>query len=669
MLLYASVMSMKSKIKKILTAVLAFAATASFTIMPVFAQNDVIINGTWVGSDADGANSAIGTVKQIKVTNVKDASDNLKVTAYQLAKGVYKDSKLTGYVLCDPENADIKDLEKPTVAEITKIADAVRADTTKLKGIKMTRGTAPATLNEYTANVEAGLYIVLATSQTAYVYNPAVVAVNVTDANNIADTAVGSEVDLSAYWNFPRNAYLKSSITSFNKDIVRSNTHTFKDPEDSEGDIVAIGDLVYFQLDSMTVPTYTDEYAKPNEQGVGGVIYRIDDKLDVNSFAGINNLTVKMVVGDTKTVVDPTYIDNKGTPEDTSDDKTVTNYTVVYMDKDGTKVTDENIGKTAVSYTITFSDAWIRANAEKGVVVTYDSVLTEAAKLNYEANKTTATLSYTVDPSDNTGVAVLRDSTYHYTFALGSKIDGGGSKVKVGNDGDEIDPFDAFEINKVTEALEQGANYTYDSTKKEYSSSHALDGAEFTLYDDAAFTVPHKMWSRNPRTGEWESTNAVYITTENGHIVFKGLDVGVYYLKETAAPDGYTLNANEYQVTIIGTISDGTTAEEGTLLSYRVTTKVKGTDGNYTDVVGDSLFTAVPTVTVGEQTNHDVVTNVVTLNAVPAEVVDTELAALPSTGGAGIIAITIIAATGMVFFLTLFLFTLRKKRTEKNKND
>ena len=141
-------------------------------------------------------------------------------------------------------------------------------------------------------------------------------------------------------------------------------------------------------------------------------------------------------------------------------------------------------------------------------------------------------------------------------------------------------------------------------------------------------------------------------------------------MKETAAPDGYTLNDNDYQVIIEGTIADGTGNEEkGTLTSYTVTIKVKGENG-YNDIVGQS------TVSVNNQavtkpdtdanaTNFDTVVNTLSVVTNPAEVVDTELAVLPATGGAGTIAITVGASIGMAGFLTLYIVSKKKKKNEE----
>ena len=48
----------------------------------------------------------------------------------------------------------------------------------------------------------------------------------------------------------------------------------------------------------------------------------------------------------------------------------------------------------------------------------------------------------------------------------------------------------------------------------------------------------------------------------------------------------------------------------------------------------------------------------------PAEVVNTQLASLPTTGGVGTIIIAIVAGVGMAVFLTIFVVS-KKKRSKK----
>ncbi len=659
---------MKKGITKILIAALAAATVSTMAAVPAFAENTKITTGTWTAT----SETAATTMKTITVTNVNDdTAAALDVTAYQIIKGTYKDGKLTGYTLCDGTNTSIRDFEHPTADEITNIANKIRANTTTLTGIKMTKSG-----STYTATVEAGLYIVLATSADSVVYNPAVVAVNVKDADRIAETAEGGTVSMTSYWGYSTNAYLKSSTSGFNKDFVSTNKRTGAEafgtaaaPVNSEGDIVSIGDKISFKLDQMVIPSYSDDYAD-------GVVYKIQDNLESPSFAGISNFLVKADAATVPAKETGDWDKNPDTP-----DTERTNYTIVYKDSTGTAVTGADVAKSAVSYTLEFTDEFLRRSSGDNIEITYDTVLTDGAHVNYQANRTTAVLSYTIDPSNNNNVKVKRDSTYLYTFELGGTVDGSGgdSTAKITTeDGEEtVDAKDVktYEINKVFEALETDEKYkkTVNATDGtvEVKSEHALAGAEFTLYDDAAFATVHKIWSRNSETGVWGYVDAKCVTGADGHINFKGLDTGIYYLRETAAPDGYTLNENDYQVEITGTLSDGTgTAEKGTLTTYTVTVKVKGTDGNYTDVVGSSTFTVTtPAVTKpttdATATSFDTITNEVTVTVVdkPAEIVDTKLASLPSTGGVGTIALTIVAAVGMGGFLTLYLVNKKKKNS------
>lgn len=692
------------KISKVIFTSLMVSAIVGTSAIPAFAANTVIPSGNnWINSDYVAANQEQGVVEDlgtarltnhaITVTDVSDMSTNLTVTAYQIVKGTYKDGKLTGYVLCDVTNATIADMEAPTVSEITTIANNIRANTTTLQGIRMTRGTG-AQANQYTATVEAGLYIVLASGSDGYVYNPAIVAVNIEDANEIAASAKNGTVDMSSYWDIPTNAYLKSSTSGFNKDI----RLLYGNGRRTEGDTSAIGDEVAFMLDEMIIPDYTDEYAKPNGQNENGVIYKIDDKLDSISFAGIDRFQVMVyphrketgpniltggnpvIGGDHSTggggpmvgrpdhnntgyLFDLQPIDDNDTPLDESDDKV--NYTIIYKNAAGQTITDD-IDKFAVQYELKFSDEFLREHPYYDVEIRYTTHLIESAYENGAANKTVASLSYTVNPDDNTGVEVLRDSTYNYTFSVGGPIDINADGLTTGTVNSR-DSFNGYEINKVTESLAANAHYEADATTNEYFSEHALSGAEFTLYTDEEMTDIYKYRYRDNVNYNWLQSNAIYTTTNDGHINFVGLDVGTYYFKETNAPTGYTLNENNYKLVIDATIADGTTAEEGTLTGYSITTYVKN-DDNWVQC-GSANYSFNSTVTKpttdANAMNFDTVVNTTTANIIPAEVVDTSLATLPSTGGVGTVALTLVSATGMGAFFILYMINKKKKKNSE----
>ena len=88
--------------------------------------------------------------------------------------------------------------------------------------------------------------------------------------------------------------------------------------------------------------------------------------------------------------------------------------------------------------------------------------------------------------------------------------------------------------------------------------------------------------------------------------------------------------------------------------------------------IGSAVYTITPTVTEAATTDtatamgFDTVVNAITTNVTPAEVVDTQLAVLPATGGAGTIALTLFAAIGMGGFLTLYLVNKKKNKKEED---
>ena len=662
----------KNTTKKTIFAALLATSVLAMSATPAFAANTVLSAGdNWLGSDyvdTEHVGTAITTKRTITVTSVNDRDDGvtndktLSVVAYQVVKGVYANNKLTDYVLCDDTNAIIADMEAPTATEINTIASNIKANTTTLQGITMTKGAN----GTYTSDVEAGLYVVIASNANGYVYNPAIVAVNIEDADDItnATTTTGGSVDMSSYFNFPANAYLKSTTTSFNKDIVGT-------PVNSEGDIVAKGDIINFKLDNMIIPDYTT-YSND-------LVYKITDKMDTNSFAGINNMQITSYEGmydddnDATTLdvkknvqnISATYLDDKGN-EDPSDDEEITNYTIVYKDKTGNVVTGEDIAKSAVEYNVQFTDAWLRANTAKNLEITYSTVLSDTANVNGAANRTTATLNYTVDPTDSSVVEVLRDSTYHYTFEIGGQIDANANGDATTGTVNDKKSFRSVEINKVSKTSTGIDDYQIDTTTGEYKSAFALGGATFTLYDNEACTTVHTLKTRNAITGAWTTTNATCVTEDDGRIVFTGLDTGVYYLKETSAPDGYTINDTVFKVEVTATISDGTTNAEGVLTGYKVEMFTK--TGNTWTSVGSTVCAIVPTVTLpstdATATDFDRIVNVTTATINPAEIIDTPLAALPSTGGAGTIAITVGAALGMGVCLSIYLTNKKKKISE-----
>lgn len=203
----------------------------------------------------DEADIQKGTITVAGVTD-----DGVTVKAYKLVTGYYKDGKLVKYVQVDPTNAPVaaigdqtkgqkKDADPDNRAddkndiitedELAQAAGAVQSGNYKSD----TKNTVPLTKGDdgnYTASVTPGLYMILVTGvkdADAKVYNPGVVAVNVSDVNT--GTVEGSTVDFRNFFTTtdgttPSKVYLKSSLGAKNFDKKIKNS--VKLAAEAEGD-------------------------------------------------------------------------------------------------------------------------------------------------------------------------------------------------------------------------------------------------------------------------------------------------------------------------------------------------------------------------------------------------------------------------------------------------
>ncbi len=156
-----------------------------------------------------------------------------------------------------------------------------------------------------------------------------------------------------------------------------------------------------------------------------------------------------------------------------------------------------------------------------------------------------------------------------------------------------------------------------DSEENSAGNKEPLSGAVFTLTNSEGKVVTSDT------------------TDEDGLIKFSGLDAGVYTLKETKAPTGYQLSGIEYTVTI----SPSYNVETGDLISY----SVKITDAD-DEIVGNFTYTEA-----NDQDAYE-----------PAEITNTKLASLPSTGGIGTTIFTIGGCAIMIAAAALYFVNRRK---------
>ena len=233
-----------------------------------------------------------------------------------------------------------------------------------------------------------------------------------------------------------------------------------------------------------------------------------------------------------------------------------------------------------------------------------------------------------VDPGET------KDNTYHYTFGINANIDG--------QDETQPNPGDAT-FTPIIKKVEKDGEVTDPDTGVTTTTYKALAGARFGLFTDSSTTTLIK-----------DSTS-----DDKGNIQFLGLDEGTYYLKELEAPGGYSLSDNIYKIVIAASLN----ATTGVLESYSITTyDVTNADDKATDItnqIGTASFTNTGTIsaTDGSVTNAIAPSTITT-----AEILNTKLASLPATGGAGTIAITVGASLGMAAFLTVHVVNKKKQK-------
>ena len=137
----------------------------------------------------------------------------------------------------------------------------------------------------------------------------------------------------------------------------------------------------------------------------------------------------------------------------------------------------------------------------------------------------------------NDGVQQKSKETNHYTFGIGTTVNGTYGSGKFDKTGEFIKTDDKGTISYVENAG--------DIIKTE--GTELLDGAEFQLHIGAADGALFK-------DAEGKTT---FKTTSDGRLEINGLDSDVtYYLVETKAPTGYTVNSTPVEVKITASFDE-----------------------------------------------------------------------------------------------------------------
>lgn len=374
----------------------------------------------------------------------------------------------------------------------------------------------------------------------------------------------------------PGNETVKSvaslvSVTDTTVSInMKSNYPTVvKKVNDKNADDVNIGDEV----------TYTLTSKVPDMTGYTSYVFNFKDTLSTGlTFKGITSVTV----GSGENVQNVTA----GTGDNT--------YTLTQNGQD---------------ITITMNN-FLASNKDKvgqAITVTYTATLNKDAVTGFDPNTNKATVEYSNKPG------------------TGEKGESEPSKV-------DVHTFD-FTIFKyyLKDATKTGlANAEFELYKANTTGDAADTNAKINIVDEGE-GVYRQATADEAKAIDF--TSAKIVSDTDGKVLVKGLDAGIYYLRETKAPEGYNKLLSDIKVEIIATYG-----EDGKLASYKVDYTYNGKTTNGTAIT--------------DKDNH------------PEVAVENKTGAqLPSTGSKGALMVTL---AGIVLFGALTASKAFGKKKAKN---
>lgn len=599
------------KFKKIMALMMAMAMVLGMSVTTFAAPNGYGDDGVKrenSSSPALGTKADKGSITISGVTANKDEQGNpvaLTVTAYKIIEAKYENDatdtpktngKFSGYADVYTDQGAPDFVNAAGEVESTKITEenlaAVRAiiesKTPAVTGITMASG---ADKTSYTASdVEVGTYLVVIDGAEGKIYSNMVVSVQYVNADGSTNYVESADLYLSdgmALAKVQNNPTIKKEIVKVNGTDVAADATQKKDDK-VVANTANVGDVLQFKI-TADIPSYSGKHpAFKVTDDLTGLTYKYDISGNTKY-----QMTVEAVEGNTRTSVTGYKIANV-TSNSEADLSGKNQIVLDFVDDSGTYILQSHAGK-------------------KLEITYYATVDATAAKYNQDANENTVKLEYT----HNSNVSgdddkTPGDKTKTYTFDLSGTIKGSTTQSMV---------------NKVDAV----------------TTTTSLDGAEFKLYQKNGETlVPYKNAVMTEEVGLASTTDTTMTTkvvssaggegnAPKGAIVIRGLAAGTYYLKETKAPNGYSLSDHEYVIVV------NPTFENGELKDCKIT------------VDGKPLFTIT-------KDGSDVTGK----SEVNGQILNTKLSALPSTGGIGTTIFTIGGCAIMILAAGLYFASRRK---------
>ena len=275
----------------------------------------------------------------------------------------------------------------------------------------------------------------------------------------------------------------------------------------------------------------------------------------------------------------------------------------------------------ATDKTFSITDTLTRGTLQTGTVKVYR---TETSEEVPDENNVLDTNKYSISTS-NTGFTItISDKQYDPTFA-GDTIQIV-YDVTVGNNVTSAAPLvnQAFSSNG-TGTIVETKPVSFEVEKVDEANKETkLAGAEFTIYKDVAQGTENAVELKVGSVTKYGLAVGTITTGVDGTAIKNNLDAqGKYYVKETKAPEGYSLNDTVYPLAGASVTPNAASKETIDSVTY---TKITYSYTDFSD----------------------------------QEVTDTTLKSLPSTGGIGTTIFTIGGCVIMIAAAGLFIASRRK---------
>ena len=469
---------------------------------------------------------------------------------------------------------------------LSPTADNVLALYQRLNDLEVTKDfVRPTNKGDFTcADLGVGTWMLVVSGKTEYLYNPVIISVSKTPEG---DDYGHLNLTTESWFDDNKDTFVKKSIPTITK---------IAESADDDKNVAGVqyGDILKFTV-TADIPGYADDGRE--------LAYSITDTLVGLSLVKNTEYHFEAKVGD------------DGTVEELLE---AVNSAIV----DGEESFEVN----------TLSDAFLRKCSGQKITIVYYAEVTSKAEINVDRLNNTASLKYSTN--NGTDVKEKFDKTKHYTFGIDTAVTGWSESESSNPTGEFVKINDKGEI----EFAQTPGEVIKTETLVEF-----LNGAEFQLHigspTEPLFT---------DKTGKDTFTTAGEGNLA-GRLQIVGLDDNVdYYLIETKAPSGYSINNKPVKARINATYeTDSETNKQDKLVSYEVVIGegegVAVTHYNYNSTTGETEFINTP----------DTASN-------PFGFKNTQLANLPSTGGIGTTIFTIGGCAIMIIASGLFFASRRK---------